>query len=385
MTPFSLYLHIPYCQAKCPYCDFNSYAATQWPEERYTAALIRELEHYAATPDFRSRSLQTVFFGGGTPSLFAADSIRRVLEQIRHWWPLSDDVEITLEANPGTVAADRLAGMRAAGINRVSFGVQSFWPHHLQTLGRIHSSEEAVDAIRTARKVGFERRNLDLIYALPNQTLEEWAADLTRACELRPEHISAYNLTYEEGTAFHEWRSQGRLRQQAEEIELAMFEMTQRHLSDAGYQQYEISNYSRPGEQSRHNLNYWRAGDYLGVGAGAHSFAQRSDSAGSGRRWSNVKAPTLYLDKVEGGGAAVAAHEEIAPPQARGEFVFLNLRCLDGFAEEAFRARFNVSFVEAFPHATTLKDDGLLDHEGGQWRLSARGLVLADTVFATFV
>ncbi|HYD46935.1 MAG TPA: hypothetical protein VEB21_01240, partial [Terriglobales bacterium] len=198
-----------------------------------------------------------------------------------------------------------------------------------------------------------------------------------------PEHISAYNLTYEEGTAFHEWRGRGLLQQQHEDTELEMFELTQSLLGEHGYRQYEISNYARPGEECRHNLNYWRAGDYLGAGAGAHSFAAHADPAG--RRWSNRKAPVAYMSAVEACGSAIDSAESLDDGRARGEFVFLNLRCLDGFDAAAFAQRFGVSFTEAFPHALGLHQDGLLEVDGQQWRLSPRGLELADSVFATFL
>ena len=384
MRPFSLYLHIPWCQAKCPYCDFNSYAASTWPEERYTEALQRELANAAAQDRWRGRRIHSIFFGGGTPSLFSPESIARVLREVESLWSPEPEIEITLEANPGTVTRDRLSGFAAAGINRLSFGVQSFVGRHLRALGRIHSGEDAVNALGWAVEAGFRRTNLDLIYALPGQTLAEWQSDLDAVCALGPEHVSAYNLTYEEGTAFHEWRARGQLQQQHEDDELAMFERAREVLGAAGYRQYEISNYARPGAECRHNLNYWRAGDYLGVGAGAHSFA--SGTAGQvGERWSNFKAPTRYLTAVESHGHAVETREPIDPERARGEFVFLNLRCRDGFPADAFVDRFGMPMEEAFPHSLGLREDGLLEENEGRWRLSPRGLVLADSVFATFV
>jgi len=394
MREFSLYIHIPYCVAKCPYCDFNSYAATQWPEARYVDALCRELDEYGASMTWRGGAIQTIFFGGGTPSLFAAASISAILAAAARNWTMAADTEVTLEANPGTLTLDRLHGFRAAGVNRMSFGVQSFHARHLQTLGRIHSGDDAEAAVHWARAAGFGRVSVDLIYALPNQTVPEWESDMARACALQPDHISAYNLTYEEGTAFHQWRAQGKLRQLPEEIEVALFTRTQEGLQAAGYQQYEISNYAQPGQACRHNLNYWESGSYLGVGAGAHSYARTltesaTDGAGVvpawGHRWSNEKMPARYITAIETHGHARVTAERLDVGQARGEFVFLGLRCLDGFAAATFRDRFGAELADVFPHVGDLRDGGLLEYHEARWRLTPRGLLLADSVFATFL
>jgi oxygen-independent coproporphyrinogen-3 oxidase len=390
MTRFSLYIHIPYCQAKCPYCDFNSHAAMQWPEAEYVATLAAELGHYAGSSSWRGGQIATIFFGGGTPSLFSAHSIGSILETVRAHWAVAADAEVTLEANPGTVELMKLEGLRSRGVNRVSFGVQSFHPHHLQRLGRIHGPGEAIAAVRAARQAGFENVNVDLIFALPEQTLTEWEADLEQACALGPDHVSAYNLTYEEGTAFHQWRARGRLRQLPEEVEAAMLERARKLLGAAGYQQYEISNYARPGRACRHNLNYWHSGPYLGVGAGAHSYSGVSDGRAPadgkfGQRWSNVKGPTVYMQLVATIGHARVTTETLDARQARGEFVFLALRCHTGLSATAFRERFGADFTDPFPHVEELRRDGLLSFASGHWRLTERGRLLADSIFATFL
>lgn len=379
VAAFSLYLHIPYCDSKCPYCDFNSYAAKRWPEDDYAAALIAELRHAAIQAPWADGAIHTIFFGGGTPSLFAPATIAALLDAVRALWPVAGGAEITLEANPGTVDVDKLAGFRAAGINRISFGVQSFHDRHLRTLGRIHSAAQAEAAIAAARAAGFANLNLDLIFAVPGQTLAEWEADLERAIALRPDHVSAYGLTYEEGTAFHAQRRSGALAPQSEEIEVAMFGRARELLGARGYAPYEISNFARPGRACAHNLNYWRAGAYLGVGAGAHSFATPS------HRWGNEKSPRRYIDRASRDGSARAGEEALSAGQARGEYAFLGLRCSDGFSAADFRARFGVEPDAAFPHLAGLERDALLERAGDRWRLTARGLLVADSVFATFL
>lgn len=385
MRPLSIYLHIPYCQAKCPYCDFNSYAAAVWPEAAYVAALRAELDSYAAHEAFRGATVETIFFGGGTPSLFAPASIGSVLDHVGRLWSVADDVESTLEANPGTVTASNLAGFRSAGINRISFGVQSFHAHHLARLGRIHSADEARSAVHLARAAGFDNLNIDLIYALPEQTVEEWEHDLAAAVSLSTEHVSAYNLTYEEGTAFHSWRAQGKLRQLAEEVEVGMFHLTQERLGHAGLGQYEISNYARPGRECRHNLTYWQGRAYIGAGAGAHGFTGAADSGQYGMRWGNEKNPGRYMAMVSERGHARATEEPLDREQACGEFVFLALRCRRGVSDTAFERRFGRQLAEAFPHVADLQSQDLLTHGDGHWALTARGLLLADSVFATFL
>jgi oxygen-independent coproporphyrinogen-3 oxidase len=393
--PFALYVHIPYCQAKCPYCDFNSYAAARWPEAAYVDALCRELDGYATKATWSRRAVRTIFFGGGTPSLFAPASIARVLERVRRRWPVAPAIETTLEANPGTVTAERLRDLRAAGVDRLSIGVQSFAAQHLRTLGRIHDAADAVRAVEWARAAGFDNVGVDLMFAVPQQTLADWEADLAQACALDPDHISAYNLTYEEGTPFHLWRAQGRLRPQVDDTELAMFTRTQELLAAAGYEHYEISNYARPACACRHNLNYWRAGDYLGVGAGAHSYAAGPAVAAGhddptaparwGRRWSNEPRPDHYRALVEAQGHARVTDESLELRQACGEFMFLGLRCRDGVSGAAFQQRFGVELPGVFPHVRDLCADGWLEVVGGHWRLTADGLRLADGVFATFL
>ncbi|HLK87227.1 MAG TPA: radical SAM family heme chaperone HemW [Candidatus Binataceae bacterium] len=382
---FSLYLHIPYCQSKCPYCDFNSHAAAQWPEDEYVAALLGELERRADEAPWAGRRLKTIFFGGGTPSLFQPESIAHVLDAAVRRFGLEHEAEITLEANPGTVDMARLAGFRAAGVNRVSFGAQSFNDERLRFLGRIHTAAETREAARMARRAGFARFNLDLIFAVPGQTVEETLDDIGEAAALGPDHISAYNLTFEEGTAFFTEMKRGRIRPLDGDRQAEFYAAVRTELPRRGYAMYEISNYAPPGHEARHNLTYWRMDSYLGLGAGAHSFA-RDERGGGGRRWWNERMPARYILRALADGCAQAGDEPIDARRARGEFVFLNLRLRAGLSLADFAGRFGESFESAFgERAARLFEGGLLVREDGRIYLSDRGLELADSVFAEFI
>lgn len=378
---FSLYVHIPYCQAKCPYCDFNSYAATSWPEEAYARALIDELRARSSEPPFAGSTVGTIFFGGGTPSLFQPATIGSLLDAVAATCTLAADVEITLEANPGTVERTRLAGFRAAGVKRLSFGIQSFQPALLTTLGRVHGADDARAAIRAARAAGFDDLNLDLIFAVPGETRAGWEADVAEAIRWAPEHVSAYNLTYEAGTPFHTLRSRGALQPLDDEDELWMYQHARTALAAAGYEQYEISNFARPGHQARHNQSYWRGIDYLGLGAGAHSYASHP---GWGRRWSNERIPERYIAAV-GRGDATASREMLSFENAAAEFMFLGLRERDGVDPGAFAARFGKPLDDVHPEAAIFRTDGFLTERDGRLKLSERGLLLADSIFAAFL
>ncbi|HEY2525251.1 MAG TPA: radical SAM family heme chaperone HemW [Candidatus Binataceae bacterium] len=383
-APFSLYLHIPYCQSKCPYCDFNSHAAASWPEEDYVRALIAEIERRAGEAPWAGRRLKTIFFGGGTPSLFRPESIAAVMAAAERRFGLEAGAEVTLEANPGTVEAAKLGGMRAAGINRISFGAQSFNEDRLKFLGRIHGAAETREAVRLARRAGFERLNLDLIFAVPGQTLDETLNDIAEAAALGPDHISAYNLTFEEGTAFFTEMKRGRIRPLSSDRQAEFYAAVREELPRRGYPMYEISNYAPPGHEARHNLSYWRMESYLGVGAGAHSFARGGD--GGGRRWWNERMPVRYVECALKAGLAEAGGETVDAATARGEFVFLNLRLREGFALSEFAARFGESFDRVFgARAARLFEGGLLLRGEERIRLSERGLELADSVFAEFI
>jgi putative oxygen-independent coproporphyrinogen III oxidase len=385
LPPFSLYIHIPYCVSKCPYCDFNSHVVQEIPERDYTDALLRELDHYGNLDDWRGRTVQSIFFGGGTPSTFRPASIGKLLAWVAATFPIDVDCEITLEANPGTVDSDKFFGYRDAGVNRISVGVQSFQPKILKFLGRVHSADEARKALQVVRHAGFDNFNFDLIYANPDQTLAELEADLDEALEFNPPHLSVYNLTFEEGTPFHHEYRSGRMKSLSEDEEVAMAELIEERLLAAGLQRYEISNYAQSGRYSRHNVNYWRYGDYLGLGAGAHSYRTTGSKEFAGRRWSNEKNPGRYMTQVNQANRAVVEREEIDFAKAAGEFMFLGLRMTEGISINAFRARFAKNTREIFPQISDWIDGELLEEKRGFLRFTRKGLLVANSMFVQFM
>lgn len=383
--PFSLYIHIPYCISKCPYCDFNSHVVAQIPERNYTEALIRELNHYASIPDWRGRTVQSIFFGGGTPSIFKPSSIGAILESVEKAFAVDPNCEITLEANPGTVDHTHFSGYRDTGVNRISVGIQSFQPRLLKFLGRIHTAEEGRKALEVVRKAGFDNFSFDLIFANPGQTLKELKNDLDAALEYRSPHLSAYNLTFEEGTPFHHEYRCGRMAALTEDEEIAMAELIQDKLRRAGLHRYEISNYALSDRHSRHNVNYWQLGDYLGLGAGAHSYLQTEMDSIMGKRWSNEKNPGRYMSRINETGIAITDREDIERDKAAGEFLFLGLRMTSGVSSEAFCSRFGRSPVDFYPKIKTWREGELMEEENGNLKLTAKGLLLANSIFVEFV
>lgn len=327
--PLTLYVHFPWCVKKCPYCDFNSHAVKESiPEETYINALISDLEQHA--PDIWGRATESIFFGGGTPSLLSAEGFDYLLAKIRALLRLEPDAEITLEANPGTAEQDRFNAYRKAGANRLSIGVQSFNDKHLQSLGRIHGRDEALAACRSAKAAGFNNYNIDLMHGLPDQTAEEATADVRTALSLSPTHISYYQLTLEPNTLFA-------AKPPTLPDEDRLWDI-QHHgkslLRDAGFEQYEVSAYATAGNRCKHNINYWLFGDYLGIGAGAHS--KLSFPAGNRIvRLSKHKHPTTYMDTANG-SERIQQQLEVSEPDARFEFMMNALRLTHGFEVQDF-------------------------------------------------
>jgi len=329
LPPLSLYIHLPWCVRKCPYCDFNSHEAKgDVPEDQYVDALLTDLE--LALPSVWGRRIFTLFIGGGTPSLFSAAAIDRLLSGIRARTPLAPDAEITLEANPGTFERDRFSGFRAAGVNRLSLGIQSFNPEHLRALGRIHDENEARAAAEAALAI-FGNVNLDLMYALPRQTQDQARADAAAAIAFAPPHLSFYQLTLEPNTMFHRHPPSLPDEDAAADIEDAVQAM----LADAGYVHYETSAYAKPGRECRHNLNYWRFGDYLGIGAGAHSKITFPDRI---VRQVRFRQPKQYLEKVAA-GVPLMDNAEVSRDDIGFEFMLNALRLTDGVPAALFAER----------------------------------------------
>ena len=354
--PLALYLHVPWCVRKCPYCDFNSHAArADIDEQAYVDALIRDLDFELREPE--SRALISIFIGGGTPSLFSDRAIGRLLDAVAARLRFAPDIEITLEANPGTADASHFRGYRAAGVNRLSIGVQSLDAAMLQRLGRIHDPHEARRAVELARAAGFDNLNLDLMYALPQQSAAQAEADLRAALALAPEHLSYYQLTLEPNTEFAARPPPLPDDEAAWDMQLA----GQALLAECGYQQYEVSAYARDGRQSRHNHNYWQFGDYLGLGAGAH--AKRSFAGAGGllvERRARQRHPRRYVETA-GDARVLQQHDRVAVADLPFEFVLNALRLNDGFPRELFEQRTGLSFGVLAPALQQVRALGLIE------------------------
>lgn len=354
LPPLSLYIHVPWCVRKCPYCDFNSHEARgALPEGEYVAALLADLE--SALPQVWGRPVLTVFIGGGTPSLLSVSALDALLSGVRARLPLAADAEITLEANPGTAEAGKFRGFRSAGVNRLSLGIQSLNDRHLQALGRIHDAGEARRAAELALAT-FGNVNLDLMYGLPGQTQEEAEADIAALIALAPQHVSAYHLTIEPNTYFHRYPPAV----PDDDAAAAMQEVVETRLAAAGYAHYETSAFARPGRQGRHNLNYWNFGDYLGIGAGAHSKISFKNNI---LRYSCARQPKAYLTQVAA-GSAVSERRELSAAELPGEFMMNALRLNDGFELSLFADRTGLDLTHVLPVLDQAETRGLLrrDH-----------------------
>ncbi|MCF1708205.1 radical SAM family heme chaperone HemW [Tabrizicola sp. J26] len=322
---FAIYVHWPFCLSKCPYCDFNSHVSSQIDQKEWLDAYRLEIDNLAAeTP---SRSVQSVYFGGGTPSLMLPETVEGVLDGIRRAWPAANDIEITLEANPTSVEAGRLQGYRDAGVNRVSMGIQALNDQDLRKLGRMHTAKEALAAYETARSI-FDRVSFDLIYARQGQSLADWRGELSQALDLSPDHLSLYQLTIEEGTVFAERYHKGQLRGLPDEdLAVDLFSATQDLCEAAGLPAYELSNHARPGQESRHNLVYWQGGDYGGVGPGAHGRLTLDGTRYATAQWSN---PAAWLQAVRAAGTGQRTREPLSAEDRFAELMMMGLRLRGG-------------------------------------------------------
>ncbi len=354
------------------------------PWQDYTKALLTELKYYAEQPQFAGRKIHSIFFGGGTPSLAPASVVADVLEAANTWFAFTDDIEITLEANPGASDAGRFRDYLHAGINRLSIGVQSFDDVELQWLERIHSAGEAEKAYDMARDAGFANINLDLMYALPHQSLDEWFVSLNKAVALCPEHLSCYQLTVEPHTALHVTHEKYKLALPDEGLALQFFWQTRERLAEAGYAAYEISNFAQSDKHCRHNCGYWQYDDYIGIGAGA---AGKWDTKDRGvQRYSHLRSPRTYMNKVLASVSAVSHVEHLDRKQAMGEAVWLGLRQRQGVDTVWFEQRFGCTLFEVYAALLARwMNQGKLEQQGRHVRLTAKGLNLADEISASFL
>ncbi len=373
------YVHLPYCPYKCHYCDFNAYRLPRAEGARaeMARAIAREIE--AAPGKDRQGRIASIFFGGGTPSLFSPQEIARILAALRERYEVARGAEVTLECNPGTLDPASLQGLRAAGVNRLSIGAQSFSQETLRRLGRLHTPEETRQAVRMARAAGFANLSLDVIYGLPGETPEDALKSAQEALALGIEHLSAYALELEEKTLFGALAARGELPLPPEEEVVRAGDLIEGACAQAGLTRYEVSNFARPGRQSRHNMLYWQQGSYRGFGPGAHSHL-------FGRRFWNVSAPGEYLRRTAGGGEAVEGEETLSPQARMGEWVYLRLRLAEGFSLAAFARRFGRPLDAAYPGVReALLRDGLLARERGWVRPTPRGRWLLHRVAAPFL
>jgi oxygen-independent coproporphyrinogen-3 oxidase len=373
---FGVYIHWPFCLSKCPYCDFNSHVRhAAVDEERFVRAFTAEIATTAARIGRRTAS--SVFFGGGTPSLMQPQTIGAILEAIAQHWPIASDVEITLEANPSSVEATRFAGYRAAGVNRVSIGLQSLDDGALRALGRLHSAREWLDAIAVARSV-FDRYSFDLIYARPGQTPDAWAAELKCALAEAGEHLSLYQLTIEQGTPFHQLHASGKLMTPDEDTARALYDVTQTVCAGAGLPAYEVSNHSRPGCECRHNLVYWRAHEYAGIGPGAHG---RLEIDGSRYATATEKRPEEWLALVEARGHGLITDEALTREEAADEFLLMGLRLAEGVDPTRYAALAGRRLDDY--RINILREQGMVEMtHAGRLRVTMAGFPVLDAVVA---
>jgi len=376
-----LYLHIPFCLQKCGYCAFNSQELLDNDLNDYAALLLEEMQLVpkSTTP---GRMLDSIYFGGGTPSLLEAEQLGRIIKEAAELFGLGQDCEITLEANPGTVDQAQLTAFRSVGINRLSLGVQSFDDNFLDCLGRLHDADQALNAFEDARKAGFKNIGIDLMYSLPSQNIKQWQSDLKQVIRLSPEHLSIYGLTVEEGAPFFQRYPHDSPERPDEDISADMFEMADDLLTAAGYEHYEIANYARPGYRSRHNSGYWKRDGYLGLGVGAHSFLKD----GNGVRVSNVDTLKGYREELAAGRLPRLDSQCLTRNEAMEEYMFLGLRLADGVALKEFEREFGCPCRSVYG---TVIDElvslELLMTDKSRLRLTRRGMLLSNQVFNRFL
>jgi oxygen-independent coproporphyrinogen-3 oxidase len=384
---FSLYIHIPFCSHKCPYCDFNTYAVGIVPEKQYIAALRAELDFRATEQNWRGKTISTIFFGGGTPSILSAAGIKEIIDSAYGHFDILANAEISLEANPGAIDAKWVEGIAAAGVNRLSLGGQSFESRVLTNLGRKHSPEDIATAVKLAYTTGITNLSLDLMLGTPTQTLGGFKDDLIEATSLPVNHISVYALTVEKGTPFYQSAKRGALKLPREESVIAMMDHVEEFLPAQGLRRYEVSNYAIPGHEAQHNLGYWRGHSYLGIGAGAHTYSDASASGTPfGIRWSNTAPFQGYIDSTLATGAAVSWNETLTVENAIFERLFLGLRTVEGVSLADWKERFGVAPTDVYGSTlNVLSHEGFLTYDTDQnLRLTSAGFRLFDSILEQF-
>ena len=374
-TASSVYIHIPFCATKCYYCAFNTYTFHNAQAEAYLQALRTEMELYASETD----SLQTIFIGGGTPSILSADALAQLFADIHSIFTISPEAEITVECNPGTVDPEKLSVMRNSGINRLSFGLQAMQDETLKQLGRIHTVPEFLHSYHLTREHGFDNVNIDLIFALPEQSMEAWHHTLNAVISLEPEHISAYNLVMEEATPFYEQWQAGKLHLPSEDTEADMFQYTIETLTTHGYTHYEICNFAKPKHFAKHNLVYWNNQACIGLGVGACGYV-------NGVRYTNIRGIAPYIDALRQHNKPISETEHLTGHAEKAETLMLALRKREGISLEGYQNRFGEEIEDAFGEILNKWDDlHLLEQTGTHLRFTDRGLFLANEVFVELI
>ena len=375
---FGIYIHWPFCEARCPYCDFNTYAASSISHRNWKTAYVRQLRHSAA--ELPDREVSSVYFGGGTPSLMAPETVSAILREIADLWQMAPDAEITAETNPSSAEASKFERFRGAGVNRISIGVQSLRDGDLRQLGRLHSAAEARDAFEAARK-SFDKISIDLIYGRQYQGLKEWESELTEALGWQPEHLSLYQLTIEENTAFGERLRAGRLKGlPSEDLAAAMYESTLDLCEGSGFPLYEISNFAMPGAESRHNLLYWRCEDYLGIGPGAHG---RLTIAGQRAATETFLSPRVWLSAVSENGTGECKRDWLDPDERASEYIMMSLRLAEGTDLARYDSLGTVGLDAS--KLAELEDEGLISLDRGRLRASRQGLLVLNALIAELI
>lgn len=389
--PLALYIHVPFCARKCPYCDFYSVVASADIPlfDSYSATIIKELKYYSHSSEWKDKRIDSIYFGGGTPSLLPPKHIEQILVSIEESYPINSDAEISIEVNPISAATgqtrNQFDDLRKLGFNRISIGVQSFAEQKLQFLGRLHNAEESRQAITFASSAGFSNISIDLIFGAPNETLLDWENDITTALRFNPQHISAYSLTIEPGSEFYKLQSSGNKVTASDDVMAGMYQCSQQILQESSFIHYEVSNYAKPSFECRHNISYWTYKDYLGLGSGAHSYIKTKDTE-YGTRWSNIRDVKKYIRMIEENGTAKERSENLTKEEVRLEFFLLSLRQKVGISKSEYQQKFRENFDQRYHQIINkLVSESLIGNNENNLFLTEKGFLLADSIIAEFV